>query len=98
MKYNSKIPLLITLIIISTCFLSTQIIAKPADSLRVGMVMKDIKALTVTIQDSIIPNLEADNKKKMKEMVASLKDMLKKSETMFKDTNQTDFKKLSAEE
>lgn len=72
--------------------------AKAQDSLRVGMVIKEIKALTVTIQDSIISNLQGDEKKKLKEMNSQLKEMLKKSEGQFKDTSQTNFKKLSSEE
>ena len=72
--------------------------AKHADSLRVGMVMKGIKALPAMIQDSILTGLEGDEKKKMKEMVSQLKAMLKKSENSFKDTMLTDFKKLSPEE
>lgn len=71
---------------------------KAQDSLRVGGVMKDMKKLSVTIQDKIIPALSGDQKKALKDQLNALKDLLKGSEGMFKDTNQTDFKKLSAEE
>jgi len=98
MKYKSKLILMMMILAAGIIGFTSEASAKAQDSLRVGMVIKDIKALTVTIQDSILPDLQGDEKKKMKELNSNLKEMLKKSEGQFKDTMQTDFKKLSDEE
>jgi hypothetical protein len=99
MKHNSKFLLTLVILVTGIIGLTTyNASAKAQDSLRVGMVIKDINALTVTVQDSILPNLQGDDKKKIKEMNSKLKEMMKKSEDQFKDTAQTDFKKLSSKE
>ena len=96
MKNKSTLLIALAVMIISIIGICTNdAAAKRADSLRVGMVMKGIKALPSMIQDSIVSGLEGEEKKKMKEMVSQMKEMLKKSENSFKDTMLTDFKKLS---
>jgi hypothetical protein len=99
MQHKPKLPLVLIILIATIIGLNiNEASARAADSLRVGNVIKGIKTLTFTIQDSIISNLQGDEKKNMKEMVSQLKEMLKKSENQFKDTMQTDFKKISDEE
>jgi hypothetical protein len=101
---KNKSPLLFAIVI---CSLLTSVVSvregeasplRPADSLRVGVVIKEMKTLLTTLQDSIIPSLKSEEKKSMKERAANFKSLLKSSNAYFKDTMLADFSKLSEEQ
>jgi len=100
MKNKFNLPALIIIFVI--CIIGSAaedaVAVKPLDSLRVGTIIKGIKTFAAIAQDSILPNLNADEKKSLKGMVSDLNKMIKKSEPFFKDTMLADFNKLSPDE
>jgi len=97
MKNKSTVTFIIAFFFIGL-YMGHQASAKPADSLRVGAMMKEMNKLIGTVQDSIIADLKGDEKKKLKGMVSELDKIMKRAGTMFKDTMLADFSKLSDEE